>query len=67
MDEVLRLLHLLANRVRLAGSVDVARQDQNRNAVSGCGCSSGNHVQAPGNLYTEEVQAKMDLRRICFA
>ena len=46
--QVLRLLHLLENRVRLTGSVDVARQDQNRNVVSGCGCSSGNHVAGAG-------------------
>ena len=46
--QVLRLLHLLENRVRLTGSVDVARQDQNRNVVSGSGCSSGNHVAGAG-------------------
>ena len=46
--QVLRLLHLLENRVRLTGSVDVARQDQNRNVVSCCGCSSGNHVAGAG-------------------
>ena len=46
--QVLRLLHLLENRVRLTGSVDVARQDQNRNVVSSSGCSSGNHVARAG-------------------
>ena len=46
--QVLRLLHLLENRVRLTGSVDVARQDQDRNVVSGSGCSSGNHVAGAG-------------------
>ena len=46
--QVLRLLHLLENRVRLTGSVDVARQDQNRNVVGGSGRSSGDHVARAG-------------------
>ena len=42
--QVLRLLHLLQYRVRLTGSVNVARHQQYRNVVSSCGSSSGNHV-----------------------
>ena len=46
--QVLRLLHLLENRVRLAGRIDVARQDQNRDVVCGSGRSSGDHVACAG-------------------
>ena len=46
--QVLRLLHLLENRVRLAGRIDVARQDQNRDVVCGSGRSSGDHVARAG-------------------
>ena len=46
--QVLRLLHLLENWIGLAGRIDVARQDQNRNVVSGSGRSSGDHVARAG-------------------
>src|SRR5699024_6601041 len=46
--QVVRLLHLLEYRVRLTGSVDVARQDQSRDVVCGSGSGSGYHVAGTG-------------------
>ena len=46
--QVLRLLHLLENRIRLAGRIDVARQDQDRDVVCSSGRSSGDHVARAG-------------------
>ena len=65
MDRFVRLLHLLENRVRLTGGVNVARQDQHGMLFAVAVAAAVTMLQAPGP--TEEVHAKMPMRRICLA
>ncbi len=59
--EIVALFNLLEHRIRLAGGEDIARQQQQRNAVGAGGAGGGDHVGRPGPM--EEVQAIICRRR----